>query len=140
MCDIMKALLMHCKNYEAIVRKKPRNPDNIVENTGEEELKSEKCIVAWISAEKGDTEETSSKIADDIEKMSGEVGVDNIVVFPFAHLSSNLASPKDGLKAMIQIEEKLKDKLKVKRGHFGSNKELLVHIYGHPGNARFREY
>ena len=137
----MKAILFHCKEYTANIRSMPRNPEKTAEDVVEEELKCEKCIVVWITVEDGDDEDrVPSAIAEDIEKMSSEVGTKDIIVFPFAHLSNNLASPKEGLKLMKIIEEKLKDKLNVSRGHFGSNKEIQAHIYGHPGNARYREY
>ena len=38
------------------------------------------------------------------------------------------------------IEENLKKEFNVMRAHFGSHKELLLDIYGHPGNARYREF
>jgi len=63
-----------------------------------------------------------------------------VVILPFAHLSNNLAKAKDGIKIVSFIEENLKKEFNVMRAHFGSHKELLLDIYGHPGNARYREF
>jgi len=76
----------------------------------------------------------------EVAKMSQEVGHKNIVILPFAHLSNNLAKVKEGIKAITLIEEKLKENYNVIRAHFGSHKSLLLDIYGHPGNARYREF
>lgn len=136
----MRALLFHCKEFEAKIGSMPRNPKMMAEEVGSEQIKSGKCIVAWIAVEKDDGEEVTEKITKEIEKMAREVGERNVIVFPFAHLSNNLASPQKGLDIIKQTEEILQKDFHVIRGHFGSNKELLLHIYGHPGNARYREF
>lgn len=73
--------------------------------------------------------------------MAHDIGRNSIVVFPFADLSSSLASSSEGLRTLLLVEECLKkDSFDVRRGHFGSHKELLIDVYGHPGNVRFREF
>ena len=60
---------------------------------------------------------------------------------PFAHLSSNLAQAKEALPILERVVIELKDsEINLTEGHFGSDKELLIHLYGHPGNARYREF
>ncbi|MEK6918294.1 MAG: threonyl-tRNA synthetase editing domain-containing protein [Nanoarchaeota archaeon] len=138
----MKALLFHCKNYATRVDRLSNLPKDIEpEEIKEKEQKCGDCIVSLITIEKGDDiEETSSNIAEEISKFCDEVGHKNIVLLPFAHLSNNLAKAKDGIKALDLIENKLKKKFDVMRAHFGSHKSLLLDIYGHVGNARYREF
>ena len=138
----MKALLFHCKEYGVKIERLANRPENIVpEKVEEKEQTSENCIVALITIEKGDKiKQTCFRLTKEISKMSKEVGHNKIVILPFAHLSNNLASSKDGIKAINLIEEELKKEFNVVRAHFGSHKSLLLDIYGHPGNARYREF
>ena len=78
---------------------------------------------------------------EEIKKMCKEVKRNKVVIVPFAHLSNNLGNTKESLEILKKIETKLKrSRLKTMRAHFGSNKSLHLDIYGHPGNARYREF
>ena len=80
-------------------------------------------------------------LSEEAAKMCKEVGKEKIVVVPFAHLSSKIAGSEKGLKVFKLVEAKLKaKKLAVKRAHFGSNKSILLDVFGHAGNVRFREF
>ena len=113
-------------------------PEEVVEN----EQSCKDCVVALVTVEKNDdAEKTSSGLSKEVAKMCQEVGHKNIVILPFAHLSNNLAKAKDGIKIISLIEDNLKKEWSViMRAHFGSHKSLLLDIYGHPGNARYREF
>ena len=117
-------------------------PEDITpEEVSEKEQHCKDCVVALVTIEKDDdVKKTSSGLSEEVAKMCQEVGHKNIVILPFAHLSNNLAKAKDGIKIISLIEENLKKEFDVMRAHFGSHKELLLDIYGHPGNARFREF
>ena len=138
----MRALLFHCQNYAVKIGRLANRPKDITpEMVNEKEQNCKDCVVALITVEKEDNiEHFSSQLIDDIIKMSQEVGHKNIVLLPFAHLSNNLSKAKDGIQAIALIEDKLKKDHNVMRAHFGSHKSLLLDIYGHPGNARYREY
>ena len=64
--------------------------------------------------------------------MCKEVQNNTIVLLPFAHLSNNLAPYAQGIQIISSIEEILKTEFTVYRAHFGSHKELLLDVYGHP--------
>lgn len=138
----MRALLFHCKNYGVKIGRMADRPKDITpEKVLENEQNCKDCIVALITVENNDNEKkSSSSLSEEVAKMCREVGHNNIVIFPFAHLSSNLAKAKDGIKIISLIEDNLKKEFNVIRAHFGSHKELLLDIYGHPGNARYREF
>jgi threonyl-tRNA synthetase len=138
----MRALLFHCKNYGVKIGKLADRPKDITpEEISQNEQHCKDCIVALVTVEKDDDiKRTSSGLSAEIAKMCQEVGQKNIVILPFAHLSNNLAKAKDGIKIISLIEENLKEEFNVMRAHFGSHKELLLDIYGHPGNARYREF
>lgn len=138
----MRALLFHCKEYGVRIDRLSNRPEDIAsEEIKEKEQKCEDCIVILVTVEEGDkAEKVSLKLSKEVVKMSEEVKHKNVVLLPFAHLSNNLAKAKEGIKVLDLIEEKLKKKVNVKRAHFGSHKSLLLDIYGHPGNARYREF
>ncbi len=138
----MRALLFHCHNYAVKIDRLANRPEDITpEEVKEKEQDCKDCIVVLTTIEKEDKiERSSSQLADEIAKMSREVGHKNIVILPFAHLSNNLARAEEGIKAISLIEDRLKDDYNVLRAHFGSHKSLLLDIYGHPGNARYREF
>jgi len=138
----MRSLLFHCKNYEVKIDRIANRPEKIIPEEVKERVQECKdCIVVLITIEIDDKiKKMTSLLKDEISKMSLEVGHKNIVILPFAHLSNNLAQSKQGIEAITLIEEKLKGEFNVIRAHFGSHKSLLLDIYGHPGNARYREF
>ena len=137
----MRALLFHCKEYGVKLKSISNRAGGITEKVQEKEQKCKDCVVALVTVEKNDDiEKTSSSLSEEVIKMCQEVGHKNVVILPFAHLSNNLANAKNGINVVSLIEDKLKKKVDLIRAHFGSHKELLLDIYGHPGNARYREF
>jgi hypothetical protein len=138
----MRALLFHCRNYKVKIDRLANRPENISpEEVKEKDQIQEDCVVALITVEKGDhLKANCNKLIKEIETMCKEVAHGKVVVLPFAHLSNNLADSSDGIKAMELVENELRKKFEVLRAHFGSHKSLLLDIYGHPGNARYREF
>lgn len=137
----MKALLFHCKRYHTKIGKLSNRPKNISPEEITNKIQACKdCIVAFLTIEKNDDAKISAEnLAKELNKMSKEVGHKNIVLLPFAHLSNKLAPSEKVIETLDFIEKELKG-FNVSRSHFGSHKSLLLDVYGHPGNARFREF
>jgi len=137
----MRAVLFHCRNYLVKLERIANRPVDIrPEEVKYKEQSCKDCVVALITVEdKDDPEIVAEKLSKEIIIMAKNVGQNSIVLLPFAHLSNNLADTKKAIKTLGIIEKYLKD-YNVLRAHFGSHKELLLDIYGHPGNARYREY
>jgi hypothetical protein len=140
----MKVLLLHCKNYRTAVGELATRPKDITPETISEDEKvfsAQDCVVALITAENGDDPHlVSTQCAAEIISMVKDVKRKKVVLLPFAHLSSNLASTKDSLTVLETIQDEVEKEYTVDRGHFGSHKELLLDTYGHAGNVRFREF
>ncbi len=137
----MKALLLHCKNYQIEIGLLANRPSTVQpEPVTEIEQSETNCVVALITVEVGDKPEVADSIEKDIRKMAQDTGRNKIAILPFAHLSNNLADSSLSIAYLAKIEENLADDFHVKRAHFGSHKEFLLDVFGHPGNARFREY
>lgn len=138
----MKTLLLHCKDFGSVITGLSTRPGNIVHgDILDEKQSSHDCIVAFVTIEKGDSAEKVPDVVEEVIRFSRDTGHKNIFLCPFAHLSNNLASAKDSLSLLNIISSKLRDTdVHLTEGHFGSDKELLIHLYGHPGNARFRAF
>ncbi len=98
------------------------------------------CILVFLTVEKDDVVAKNDSLVKEVVKFSDETGHNNIFLCPFAHLSNNLAPSKVAIEVLNDAVIKLKNKFNIQEGHFGSDKELFIHLYGHPGNARFREF
>ena len=94
--------------------------------------------------EHGDSEEEVAQATESVIstlKMLGDK--QEVVILPFAHLSSNLAPPKVAAALLKDFVSSLTNHgVKVYTVSFGYNKEfkLQYHGYGHPGSVSFRSF
>lgn len=127
----MRLLLIHAeeiwyKTHKPAVRNPPDPPG---------EYMDENAVVAFISIEKGDDEETIRKAVNEIYKYAVEtVKSDAIILYPYAHLSSNLEKPSRAhyLTTLLEAELKKRWVKKLHRAPFGWYKEFKIHAKGHP--------
>lgn len=64
-----------------------------------------------------------------------------IVLYPYAHLSSNLGNPQEAQKALQEAEKLLKKSFKkVVRAPFGYYKTFEIKVKGHPLSELSREF
>lgn len=137
----MKSLLLSCKRFESRLVSFGNRPKTLIsESISESKYQAGKCIVVLITIEKGDDPPSSArKLEDEIRIFSRDTGISTIVIFPFAHLSNNLASSECALNFLDVLTKSLAD-FSVERVHFGSDKSLLLDVHGHRGNIRFRQF
>jgi len=93
----------------------------------------EDVLVLFTAVEKADNESVGRKAISEIKGFLEKIKLNRILIYPFAHLSSNLASPNDALKIIKVMEEDAK-KLNIEtyRAPFGWNKKFSISIKGHP--------
>lgn len=138
----MRTVIFHCRNYRTEVVELsdlPKNikPEEILENNQKQELSN--CVVALVTVESKDNPEVAKYLISETSKMAQDVGTSSIVILPFAHLSNDLAPSDLSLSVIKSTVEGLKG-FNVMQAHFGSHKELLLDVYGHPRNVRYREF
>ena len=129
----MKLLLIHSDYIEYEVKNKAiSNPEEI-------KLKKdrlEEALTVFIAVEKIDEKSPNQTVLDasnEIEKTAEILKVKNIMLYPYAHLSSNLGSPKIAKEILIELEYNLKNKYyNVKRSPFGWYKAFKISCKGHP--------
>ena len=136
----MKLLLIHSDFIEYEVKDKAiKNP----EETKIKHDKLEEALTCFTAVEKVDEKSSQQAVKDavkEIEKTAEQLKVKNIMIYPYAHLSSNLANPKKAQEILIEIEYELKNKnFNVKRSPFGWYKAFKISCKGHPLSELSRE-
>jgi threonyl-tRNA synthetase len=81
------------------------------------------------------------KAIDDVRAFLAKQKTNRILIYPFAHLSSNLSNPGDALKVIKAMEAYAKAKgIETFRAPFGWNKQFTISIKGHPLAETARSY
>lgn len=131
----MRFLSFHCDYFRYTTTKRSRSKvfEELTDNNKEGSL--ENPIVVFISIEKQDenNDKIYQKCIFEIEKITTQLKVSNIVLLSFAHLFGELSSPEFGLLALKDIEKLLNEKFEnILRPPFGWFNELELKAKGHP--------
>ncbi len=136
----MKLLLIHSDFIEYEIK------DKAITNPEETKIKSdrfEEALTAFTAVEKVDEKSPKQAVQDataEITKTAEQLKVKNIMLYPYAHLSPDLASPKKAQEILIEIEYELRNKhFNVKRSPFGWYKAFKISCKGHPLSELSRE-
>ena len=129
----MRILLVHAKKFSYRVTRRALKKD-LVDEEAPKQGDYENVLVLFTSIEKDDNEHVVGRAVEEIAKVYGNLKPKSLLVYPFAHLSNNLASPDTALKLLKQLHEHLGRNIDapVYRAPFGYYKEFLLHCYGHP--------
>ncbi len=127
----MKILLLHSDFIEFEPREKAIKQ---AEEAGAKQRVDE-CLVILTAVEASDEnnpEQASRNLAEEIKKVAEDVRAKNIVLYPYAHLSKELASPGTALTVFKEAEKILRKDFSVVRAPFGWYKKFSVSVKGHP--------
>lgn len=103
------------------------------EEVEKKKYRYEDVVVLFVSVEDSDTVSVGKKAIDDVKDFLKKVKGRKILLYPFAHLSRDLASPSDALKIIKEMESYAKSlKIETFRAPFGWTKALHLKIKGHP--------
>src|SRR5271157_1358249 len=130
----MRLLLLHCDSFEYEVRKEAiKNPEPIGDNRSG---KFKNVLVAFCTVEKEDEanpSEVVQKACQSIVEAARNVKASQVLLYPYAHLSSSLASPALAVQLLQESLETLKSQdLPVYRSPFGYYKSFSLSCIGHP--------
>jgi threonyl-tRNA synthetase len=90
------------------------------ENISGSKVRFEDLVVTFIAVEHADDESIAKAAVDEIKKYLDTVKSKKILIYPYSHLSSDLASPKYAYELLKLTERMAKDmKLYVSRAPFG---------------------
>lgn len=128
----MKILSLHCDYIRfKPVKKALKEPEELSKEQ-EKPAEVKEALVIFTAVEKGDSLELVKKLVENIEDIASQVKAKKIVLYPYAHLSSNLSSPEIAISVLKEAESKLKSKFDVVRAPFGYYKEFELKCKGHP--------
>ncbi|MEM4155292.1 MAG: threonine--tRNA ligase, partial [Archaeoglobaceae archaeon] len=130
----MKLLLIHADYIEYEVKERTKLAEDF-EGKGD---RVEEVLVVFTSVEKGDNEEIAKRAVEEISDVANKVGANRILIYPYAHLSSNLADSETAVKILKMLESELKG-FEVKRAPFGWYKAFKISCKGHPLSELSRE-
>ncbi len=134
----MRILQLH-SNF--IVFKPVEKEINIAEEAEKVENRVEEVVVLFTAIEEGDNSALAQKAIDDVRAFLGKLKVNRILIYPFAHLSSNLSQPSQALAIIKDMEAYAKAKgIETFRAPFGWNKQFTISIKGHPLAEQARSY
>jgi len=134
----MRILQLH-SNF--IVFKPVQKEIAIAEEAEQKENRIEEVVVLFTAIEEGDNTAMAQKAIDDVRAFLGKLKVNRILIYPFAHLSSNLSKPSEALKVIKDMEAYAKEKgIETYHAPFGWNKQFTISIKGHPLAEQARAY
>jgi threonyl-tRNA synthetase len=131
----MRLLLVHADRFEYEAREKAvKEPEPLDESHKRGAL--ENGLVVFSTVEKNDEQEPeqiATNAASSIEEVLGWLKTKKVMVYPYAHLSTSLASREPAIAILKALEEKLAQKgYEVSRSPFGWYKSFTIAAKGHP--------
>jgi len=124
----MRVLQLHCDSIEYTPTKKE------IKSAEEIEPKKtvlEEVVVCFIAIENDDDSTVGKTAIYEIQESMKKIGCKKLLLYPYAHLSSNLASPNTGLSILKEMESAAID-ISVTRAPFGWTKAFSIKVKGHP--------
>ena len=133
----MKILTLHCDYIKFQALKKALKS---AEETSKEEVQVKEPLVVLTAVEHGDDQKVFDAMIEAVKKTATEVKAKNVVLYPYAHLSSNLAAPEIALNILKEAEKILAQDFKVTRAPFGYYKSFELKCKGHPLSELSKEF
>jgi threonyl-tRNA synthetase len=128
----VQLLLMHVDYIEYQVTKASKHAEEVEESR--KHARMEEGLVVFVAAERGDEmniDEVAAEAANAICDVATKVATKRIMLYPYAHLSSELASPETAVN-ILQKTESLLAGYEVQRAPFGWYKSFSLKCKGHP--------
>jgi len=104
-----------------------------------EEVKEALAILTAVEKVDSNVDEVVKEFVKHVKDIAGQVKADKIVLYPYAHLSSNLASPELAIEVMKKANKELRKDFEVVHAPFGYYKEFELKVKGHPLSELSRE-
>ncbi|MGI0028249.1 MAG: threonine--tRNA ligase [Nitrososphaera sp.] len=127
----MRLLQLHSDfiEYEP-VEKEIRDAEEIRSRA---KVRFDDLVVAFVAVESGDDESVAKAAAAEIKKYLDTVKSSRLLVYPYAHLSSDLAPASIAVGIVRSVEAASKELItEVHRAPFGWTKSFQIKVKGHP--------
>lgn len=126
----MRILQLHS---EFIDYKPVKKEIAIAEDAEKKAVRLEEIVVLFTAVEEGDDTDVAQNAIDEVKSFLDKLKVNRILIYPYAHLSTNLAKPAEALKIVKAMEIYARNKdIETFRAPFGWNKQFTISVKGHP--------
>jgi threonyl-tRNA synthetase len=134
----MRILQLH----SSFIEYKPiRKEIALAEVAEKKPIRLEEILVLFTAVEAGDDEAAAQKAMNEVQAFLRTLKTNRILIYPYAHLSSDLAKPAEALRIIKTLEASAKGKgIETYRAPFGWNKQFTISIKGHPLAEQSRAY
>ena len=127
----MRLLQLHSDfiEYEPIAKEIKDAEDNVSKS----KVRLEDLVVVLIAIENDDDESVANIAVSEIKKYLDTVKSKRLLIYPYAHLSSSLATPATAVGIIKVVEDIAKESIdEVHRAPFGWTKAFDIRVKGHP--------
>jgi len=138
----MRVLLIHADKFEYEIKEPTKMAEELPEKHAKKHAFKE-ALVAFSTIESSDesVDSIAHAAASDLADVFQKVKAERIVLYPYAHLSPNLAPPRLAIDVLKATEAALREKgMEVHRSPFGWYKAFEIRCKGHPLSELSREF
>lgn len=134
----MKVLALHVDYVEY----EPIRPESSVYEEAEKKVyRIEDALLLLTCVEKGDDSGLARRAIRELGEQARKLGAQRIVIYPYAHLSPNLAPPGEALSILEAMRDEANSlNIETYSAPFGWNKRLVIAVKGHPLAEQLRSY
>ena len=125
----MRILQLHCDSIEYTPTKKEIRSAEDIDDPQTQKL--EELVVAFVAMEEGDDSSVAQNAISQIKNSMEKIGCKKLLLYPYAHLSSNLAKPSVAISLLKEMEDGASE-LEVSHSPFGWTKSYKLQVKGHP--------
>ena len=124
----MRVLQLHCDSIEYTPTKKEIKSAEEIEP---KKVRIEEVVVCFTAVEEGDDSDIAKNAINEIQESMKKIGCNKLLLYPYAHLSSKLASPSTGFKILKEMQGSCTE-IEVTCAPFGWTKAFSIQVKGHP--------
>ena len=126
----MRILQLHCDSIEYTPTKKEIKSAEDIDDPQTTRL--EELVVVFVAIEDGDDSSVAQNAITQIKNSMEKIGCKKLLLYPYAHLSSNLAKPSVAISLLNEMETNASDLDEVSHSPFGWTKSYKLQVKGHP--------
>ena len=126
----MRILQLHCDSIEYTPTKKEIRSAEDIDDP--QTVRLEELVVVFVAIEDGDDSSVAQNAITQIKNSMEKIGCKKLLLYPYAHLSSNLAKPSVAISLLSEMESGASDLDEISHSPFGWTKSYKLQVKGHP--------
>lgn len=138
----MRVLLIHSDSFAYEIKEPTKMSEDLPEGHAKKHTFKEALVVfSTIESSDSDVQVIAEAAAADLADVFAKVKAERLVLYPYAHLSPNLATKNEAIEVLKAVESALAAKgIEVHRAPFGWYKAFQISCKGHPLSELSREF